>query len=105
MIDREFWKSKPDLKTVQEKVGDGNDPSELNRFAFDPLSWALIEEAPFNVLEYLYNQEGNSANKLTHDGRTYIFWAAYRDNLKFMKFLLKEGAQTDIIDEHGYSLL
>ncbi|MCH2214845.1 MAG: ankyrin repeat domain-containing protein [Flavobacteriales bacterium] len=105
LLDRDFWKSKPDLKTVKNKVDEGHNPSELNRYAFDALSWALIEEAPMDVLKYLFEQEGNTANKLTHDGRTYIFWAAYRDNLKFMKFLLREGARTDIVDEHGYSLL
>jgi len=105
LVNREFWKTKPSLQTVQEKVSEGNSPSALNRFAFDPLTWALIEDAPMSVLKYLFSQEGNSANKLTHDGRTYIFWAAYRDNLEFMKFLIENGAQTDIIDDHGNTLL
>ena len=105
LTERSFWKSTPNLEQVQASVATGNDPSELGRYAFDPLSWALIERAPEDVLMYLLEQPGNDVNKLTHDGRTYIFWAAYRDNLAFMNTLISKGAKTDIIDSHGYSLL
>ena len=105
LTERSFWKSSPNLEQVQASVANGNDPSELGRYAFDPLSWALIERAPEDVLMYLLEQPGNDVNKLTHDGRTYIFWAAYRDNIPFMNTLISKGAKTDIIDSHGYSLL
>jgi len=105
LTERSFWKSTPNLEQVKASVANGNDPSELGRYAFDPLSWALIERAPEDVLMYLLKQPGNDVNKLTHDGRTYIFWAAYRDNIAFMNTLISKGAKTDIIDSHGYSLL
>lgn len=105
LLDREFWKRKPSLEQVQNKVNQGHDPSELNRNAFDPLIYALLEKAPMETLLFLYNQEGNEVNKLTHDGRTYIFWAAYKNHLAFVKHLVADGADTDIIDDHGYSVL
>ncbi len=105
LLDRAFWKTQPSLQEVQAKIEEGNDPAELNRFAFDPLVYALLERAPMETLEFLLSQKGNEVNKITHDGRTYIFWAAYKDNLPFMRYLIARGAVTDIVDEHGYSLL
>lgn len=105
LLSRSFWKGSPDLEMVQNRMAEGDDPAELDRFSFDALSWALIEKAPENVLLYLLDQPGNDVNKLTHDGRTYIFWAAYRNNQSFMKTLVSRGAKTDIVDSHGYSLL
>ena len=105
LLDRNFWKSNPSIERIKSLVAEGNDPSDLNRYSFDALSWALLEKADSNILEYLLSQNGNSVNKLTHDGRTYIFWAAYSDNLSFMKSLHAKGADMSIVDEHGYSLL
>lgn len=105
LLDRNFWKSNPSMEKIKSLVAEGNDPSDLNRYSFDALSWAIIENADSNILEYLLSQRGNSVNKLTHDGRTYIFWAAYSDNLLFMKSLHAQGADLSIVDEHGYSLL
>ena len=105
LIDREFWKAQPSVQQVQEAIDQGNDPAELNRSAFDPLVYAILEKTSIDVIKLLLSQEGNEVNKLTHDGRTYIFWAAYKNNLELMKYLLSAGALTDIIDEHGYSLL
>ena len=51
------------------------------------------------------SQKGNDVNKLTHDGRTYIFWAAYRGNIEMMEYLLKKGAKTNVFDDKGYSPL
>ena len=105
LIDRNFWKKNPKLDKVKTLVAEGHDPAELNKYSFDALVWALLEGADSDVLEYLLSQPGNSVNKLTHDGRTYIFWAAYGNNLAFMKTLFDQGADMTIIDEHGYSLL
>ncbi len=105
LLDRSYWKSQPSLTDVQQKIKEGNSPSEMNPYKFDPLIYAILEKAPNNVLEYLQAQKGNDVNKITHDGRTYIFWAAYKDNISFMKYLLNKGAATDVIDEYGYSLL
>jgi len=105
LLERDFWKTQPSLEMVAKKINQGNDPSELNRFAFDPLIYAILEKAPMETLLFLLNQEGNDVNKITHDGRTYVFWAAYKGNLALMKHLVGKGAAVDIVDEHGYSLL
>ena len=104
-LDRDYWNKKPVLEEVQQKVKDGNDPAELNQFAFDAPTWAILENNSLGVIKYLLEQKGNEVNKLTHDGRSYIFWAAYRDNLELMEYLVSKGATTNIIDDHGYSLI
>ena len=105
LTSRSFWKNKPSLVDVMTQVNLGDDPSALGPYDFDPLSWALIEEASPEILGYLLSFEGNTVNKLTHDARTYVFWAAYRNNQAFMKKLKGMGADFGIVDEHGYSLL
>ena len=105
LLNRDFWKENPSLEQVQNAVDEGHDPAQLDQYAFDALSWALIENSSIEIQTYLLNLPGNSVNKLTHDGRTYIFWAAYRNNLPFMEHLINAGAKTNIIDDHGYSLL
>ncbi|MEM9679289.1 MAG: ankyrin repeat domain-containing protein [Bacteroidota bacterium] len=104
-LDRDYWRSNPSIQDIEQKIADGNDVSQLNRFAFDAISYALIEKVDNNTIKHLLSKEGNGVNKLTHDGRTYIFWAAYKDNLDMMQYLVDQGAKTDIIDSHGYSLL
>ncbi len=107
-LDRAFWKAKPTLELVKEKVKEGNDPSEYNKHKFDAISYALLEHKKVvddSIIKYLLTKPNNDVNKLTHDGRTYIFWAAYTNRVALMKFLVNKGAKTDIIDSHGYSLL
>ena len=105
LTSRSFWKNQPSLEDVVTRIDLGDDPSALGPYDFDPLSWALIEEASPDILDYLLSFEGNQVNKLTHDARTYVFWAAYRNNQAFMEKLKNVGADFGIIDEHGYSLL
>ncbi|MEM6515766.1 MAG: ankyrin repeat domain-containing protein [Bacteroidota bacterium] len=104
-LDRSYWKTNPIISDVKAKIAESHDAAELNRFAFDAISYALIEKVSNATIKFLLEQEGNGVNKLTHDGRTYIFWAAYKDNLEMMDYLVKQGAKTNIIDSHGYSLL
>ncbi|OUS02552.1 hypothetical protein A9Q86_03350 [Flavobacteriales bacterium 33_180_T64] len=104
-LDRAFWKENPSIETIQKHINLGNDPSELNQHAFDAVSYALLEKVDNETIQFLLLKPGNGVNKITHDGRTYIFWAAYKDNLEMMEYLVNKGAKTDIIDSHGYSLL
>ena len=105
LLDREFWRNQPSLEMVQGRIQAGDDATALDKYDFDALSWALIENAPVDILRHLLTLEGNDVNKLTHDARTYVFWAAYRDNLAFVRELHDLGADLSIVDEHGYSLL
>lgn len=104
-LDRTYWKDNPSIEQIDKDITLGNDPTELNKFAFDAVSFALLEKVDNETIKYLLTKKGNDVNKKTHDGRTYIFWAIYRDNLEMMQYLLDKGAKTDIVDSHGYSLL
>ncbi len=105
LLDRTFWKANPSIEEVQAEIALGNDATELNEHAFDPTGYAILEKVDNATIQYLLGLKGNGVNKRTHDGRTYIFWAAYRDNLELMKHLVGMGADPGIIDSHGYSLL
>ena len=100
-LDRTYWKTNPSLEEVQQKVKDGNDPTERNGNGFDGVTYAILEDAPLSTIEYLISIEGNSPNKITHDGRNYIFWAAYRNDLPVTELLVNKGSRLDIIDTHG----
>lgn len=107
-LDRSFWKSKPTVEIVKQKIKEGNNPTAFSRSSFDAIAYALLEPADVvsdDVIKYLLTIDGNGVNKITHDGRTYIFWAAYTNRLDLMKYLVSKGAKTDVIDSHGYSVL
>jgi len=104
-LSRDYWKSNPSIVDIDKKIAEGHNISQLNQNAFDAVTYALIEKVDNKTVKYLLSKKGNGVNKLTHDGRTYIFWAAYKGNLEMMKYLVANGAKTDIIDSHGYSLL
>lgn len=104
-LDRAYWKTNPSIADIEQKISEGHDIAQLSSSAFDAVSWALIEKVDNKTVKYLLTKKGNDVNKLTHDGRTYIFWAAYKGNLSMMQYLVRKGAKTDIIDSHGYSVL
>jgi len=104
-LNRDFWGTKPSVETVKAKIKEGNNPSELNRSSFDAVVYATLQDTPLETIKFLLSQKGNDVNKLTHDGRTYIFWAAYSGNDELVKYLLKTGAKTDITDDKGSSII
>ncbi len=104
-LNRSFWKKNPSIKTIDQKISEGNDIAALNKHAFDAVSYALLEKVDTKTIQYLLSKKGNGVNKLTHDGRTYIFWAAYSGNLEMVKYIISKGAKTNVIDSHGYSVL
>jgi ankyrin repeat protein len=104
LLDRDFWKSQPSIDQVKFKIEEGHSPTAMTRFNFDPTGYAILENNPIETIQFLMEQ-GNDVNKLTHDARTYIFWAAYKGNLELMKHLVDRGANTDLLDQHGYSIM
>lgn len=104
-LERDFWKKNPSIETINQKIEAGNDVAALNSNAFDGVVYALLEEVDNKSIKYLLSKKGNGVNKKTHDGRTYIFWAAYKNNLDMMKHLFKKGAKTNLVDTHGYTFM
>lgn len=100
-----FWETKPTLKIVKQKIKEGNSPTELNPGGFDATTNAILANAANEITTYLLGIEGNDVNKLTHDKRTYIFWAAYKNNVALMKYLLKNNARVNLKDSHQLSPL
>ncbi|MEM1121356.1 MAG: ankyrin repeat domain-containing protein [Bacteroidota bacterium] len=104
-IGRDFWKTAPDVATVKAKIAEGNDPVELNNFGFDAITYAILENAPLETIQFLLDMEGNEVNKITHDGRNYLLWAGYKGNLPLMKDLIARKSDTKLVDDHGYNLM
>jgi hypothetical protein len=59
LLDRSFWKGDPDLKTVNQKIAEGNDATALNENAFDAVIYALLEKADDAIVKHLLSFEGN----------------------------------------------
>jgi ankyrin repeat protein len=96
LLDQAFWKTNPDVAAVKAEIAKGNDPAAFNRSSFDPTVLAINANASAEVITYLLEQKGNDVNKITHDSRTYIFWAAARGNLPIVEYLIKKGAKLDL---------
>jgi len=104
-LNRDFWKTKPTVKIIDQKIAEGNDVTASNKNAFDAVVYAIIEKLDDTVIKHLLSVNGNNVNKLTHDGRTYLFWAAYSNKLEIMKYVVSKGAKLDIIDTHGNTFM
>jgi len=105
LLDQAFWRENPTLSTVQSEIAKGSNPSEFNRNMFDPVVLAINAQASTEVVKFLLDQKGNEPNKLTHDGRTYLFWAAARGNVEVIEYLISKGADVNIIDSHSATAL
>jgi len=103
--EQSFWKGNADVVAIKAEIAKGSSPSQLNPNAMDAIVFAINNEAPQESILFLLAQPGNDVNKITHDGRTYLFWAASRGNIPVMDYLLKNGAKVNLQDSHGYSPL
>jgi len=103
-LEQSFWKTNPDTVAIQAEIVKGNSPSQLNANSFDAVVTAINANTSAQNIKFLLSQKGNDVNKLTHDGRTYIFWAASRGNVEVMEYLISKGAKVNMEDSHGYSV-
>jgi ankyrin repeat protein len=101
LLEQSFWKTSPDVSTVKAAIEKGNDPAQFNGATFDPVVLAINAQAPNETIKFLLAQPGNEINKLTHDSRNYIHWAASRGNVEIMEYLVSKGAKATNIDSHG----
>ncbi|MDO6601490.1 ankyrin repeat domain-containing protein [Arenibacter palladensis] len=104
-LSRDYWKNGPSLEQVKSDHAHGNDPAQLNTYAFDAVVYALLEKVDDEVIQYLLSQKGNSVHKKTHDSRIYLHWAAYAGQTSIVNFLLENGSSVDELDSHGYTPL
>jgi len=104
-LDRTYWKGKPAIAEIKAAMSTVNNLTELDKNQFDATVFAINEKNSMETILFLLSQKGNEVNKITHDGRTYLFWAAYSGNLELMKHLVKNGAKTNLLDEHGNTVM
>ncbi|RWY55667.1 ankyrin repeat domain-containing protein [Mucilaginibacter gilvus] len=105
LLEQSFWQTSPDVNAVKAEIDKGNNPAQFNASSFDPVVLAINAQAPNATIEFLLAQPGNDVAKLTHDGRTYLHWAAYRGNAEITENLLNKGAKINLEDSHGYTPL
>jgi len=105
LLDRSFWKEKPTLALVKEKIAQGHSPIDFDANQFDATTLAINSNAPKEIILYLMGIKENHPNKITHDGRTYLFWAAWKGNIEVMDYLIKNKTSISHLDEKGYSVL
>lgn len=100
LLERSYWRSKPSLEDVKQKVQDGNSPTEFTSSMFDATTYAILEDNSLDVVKFLVEQR-DDINKITHDARTYLHWAAYRGNTEIMEYLLANGIDINLVDDGG----
>ena len=101
LLEQSFWKNSPDVNAVKSEIEKGSNPAQFNGATFDPVVLAINAGAPNATVEYLISQPGNAVDKLTHDGRIYMHWAALKGNVELMKYLVSKGSKADLVDSHG----
>lgn len=105
LLNGDFWKSSPSLTLVKEQINYGNSPSEANGGNHDVVSMAINSGADLETIKFLLDQPGNSVDKLTHDGRLYIHWAANKGNIELIKYLIDKGSDINRTDDKGATAL
>src|SRR5690606_30935539 len=101
LLNADFWKNTPSVEHIKQEIAKGNSPSEANRGNHDVVSIAINNNAPLQSILFLLEQEGNSVNKTTHDGRLYIHWAASKGNAELVKILIEKGSEINRTDDKG----
>ena len=104
-LNRDFWKAKPSVSDIQQKIKEGHDPTEKNAFAFDGTAYGIISDAPLESITYMLSLEGNPVTKLTHGGLTYLLWASYKGNKALIKHLLDLGSDPQFSNSRGTNML
>jgi uncharacterized protein len=101
LLEQSFWKTTPDVNTVKTEIAKGNSPSGSTANAFDVVVMAINNDAPTETIKFLLEQPGNEVNKITHDNRIYLHWAAGKGNVEIVKYLIAKGSDINLEDSHG----
>jgi uncharacterized protein len=105
LLEQSFWKTSPDVATVQAEIAKGSNPSESNDRAFDPVVLAINSDAPNATIKFLLEQAGNQVTKSTHDNRRYLHWATNKGNTEIVEYLISKGADINYEDSIGTTAL
>lgn len=101
LLEQSFWKTTPDVASVQAEIAKGNDPSASNDRSFDAVVIAINNDAPNATIRFLLEQPGNDVHKPTHDNRIYLHWAAGKGNQEIVEYLIAKGSDINLEDSHG----
>ena len=101
LLEQSFWKTSPDVASVQAEIAKGNNPSASNDRSFDAVVIAINNDAPNATIKFLLEQPGNGVNKPTHDNRIYLHWAAGKGNQEIVEYLIAKGSDINLEDSHG----
>ncbi|MCD0476578.1 ankyrin repeat domain-containing protein [Flavobacterium sp. EDS] len=101
LLEQSFWKTSPDVSAVKAEIEKGSNPSQPNQNAFDPVVLAINNDAPIATIKFLLEQPGNPVNKMTHDSRIYLHWAANKGNIELVEYLIAKGSDINLEDSKG----
>ncbi|RYJ52535.1 ankyrin repeat domain-containing protein [Flavobacterium petrolei] len=101
LLEQSFWKTNPDVNAVKAEIAKGNSPSASTPNAFDVTVMAINNDAPAATIQFLLEQAGNEVNKLTHDNRIYLHWAANKGNVAIVEYLISKGSDLNLEDSKG----
>ncbi|MFV8323117.1 ankyrin repeat domain-containing protein [Flavobacterium sp. LS2R12] len=101
LLEQSFWKTTPDVNAVKAEIAKGNSPSASTPNAFDVTVMAINNDAPTATIQFLLEQPGNEVNKLTHDNRIYLHWAANKGNAAIVEYLISKGSDLNLEDSKG----
>ena len=101
LLEQSFWKTSPDVATVQAEIAKGHNPAAATANAFDPTVMAINNDAPLATIQFLLDQPGNEVTKITHDSRIYLHWAANKGNVALVEYLIKKGSDVTLEDSKG----
>ena len=101
LLDQSFWKTSPDVTTVQAEIAKGNNPSSSTANAFDAVVMAINNDAPAATIKFLLEQPGNTVSKSTHDNRIYLHWASNKGNVEIVEYLIAKGSDLNLEDSKG----
>lgn len=101
LLQADFWKQSPSIEAVKVEIAKGNDPSQLDARSFDAATLAINNNAPTETIKFLIEKPGNGVDKITHDSRIYLHWAALRGNAELVQYLISKGSDMQTQDSHG----